>query len=181
MQYWDVDTMTRFNINVARVKVYPRQTWNFRPHAVSKPQADACTSQAYACMYYMHCPMASKADACTYCMGSVVLILSGIYLYSSYFGLISLRQHFFKKSLTFSRTILMLPFKAALVGGFRSRKMENLIVRAITVFRVSVLRVAPQHFCHSHFPEQPLHLWKDSFKSPIFSAHACTNCHKVCK
>jgi hypothetical protein len=64
---------------------------------------------------------------------------------------------FFKKILTFSRTILMLPFKAALVGGFRSRKMENLIVRAITVFRVSVLRVVPQHFGHSHFPEQPLH------------------------
>jgi hypothetical protein len=27
--------------------------------------------------------------------------------------------------------------------------------------------VAPQHFGHSHFPEQPLHLGKDSFKSSI--------------
>jgi len=43
--------------------------------------ADACTSQAYACMYCMHCPMTSQADACSYCMGSVVLILSQIYLY----------------------------------------------------------------------------------------------------
>jgi hypothetical protein len=44
-------------------------------------QADACTSQAYACMYCMHCPMTSQADACSYCMGSVVLISSQIYLY----------------------------------------------------------------------------------------------------
>ena len=28
----------------------------------------------------------SQADACTYCMGSVVLILYRTYLYSSYFG-----------------------------------------------------------------------------------------------
>jgi hypothetical protein len=26
-------------------------------------QAAACTSQAYACMYCMHCPMMSQADA----------------------------------------------------------------------------------------------------------------------
>jgi hypothetical protein len=43
-------------------------------------QADACTSQAYACMYCMHCPLMSQADACSYCFGSVVLILSQIYL-----------------------------------------------------------------------------------------------------
>ncbi len=43
--------------------------------------ADACTSQAYVCMYCMHCPMMSQVDACSYCMGSVVLISSGIYLY----------------------------------------------------------------------------------------------------
>ncbi len=42
-------------------------------------QADAFTSQAYACMYCMHCPMMSQADACSYCIGSVVLILSRIY------------------------------------------------------------------------------------------------------
>ncbi len=44
-------------------------------------QANACTSQACACMYCMHCPVTSQADACSYCMGSVVLILSQIYLY----------------------------------------------------------------------------------------------------
>jgi hypothetical protein len=44
-------------------------------------QADACTSQAYSSMYYMHCPMTSQADACSYCMGSVVLISSWLYLY----------------------------------------------------------------------------------------------------
>jgi len=37
-------------------------------------------SQADARMYYMHCPMTSQGDACTYCMGSVVLISSRIYL-----------------------------------------------------------------------------------------------------
>ncbi len=44
-------------------------------------QADACTLQAYACMYCMHCPMMSQGDAGSYCMGSVVLILSRIHLY----------------------------------------------------------------------------------------------------
>jgi hypothetical protein len=42
--------------------------------------ANACTSQAYACIFCMHCPMTSQADSCSYCMGSVVLILSWIYL-----------------------------------------------------------------------------------------------------
>ncbi len=50
-------------------------------HKVAGVQADACTSQAYSCMYCMHCPMMSQADACSYCMGSVVLILSRMYLY----------------------------------------------------------------------------------------------------
>ncbi len=100
---------TKWNLHkVAGVKVYLRQTWNFRYHAVSaciglwchRPactsqayacmycihccmtsQADACSSQAYACMYCIHCPMTSKADAYSYYMGSVVLILSWIYLY----------------------------------------------------------------------------------------------------
>jgi len=44
-------------------------------------QANACTSQAYACMYCMHCPMTSQANADSYCMSSVVLILCQIYLY----------------------------------------------------------------------------------------------------
>jgi hypothetical protein len=43
-------------------------------------QADAWTSQANARMYCMHCYMMSKADACSYCMCSVVLISSKIYL-----------------------------------------------------------------------------------------------------
>jgi hypothetical protein len=29
----------------------------------------------------MHCPMTSQADACSYCVGSVVSISSQIYLY----------------------------------------------------------------------------------------------------
>jgi hypothetical protein len=44
-------------------------------------QADACTSQADACTYCMHCLMTSQAGACNYCIGSVVSILSRIYLY----------------------------------------------------------------------------------------------------
>jgi hypothetical protein len=45
-------------------------------------QVDACTSLAYACMYFMHCPMTSQADACSYCMGSVVLISSHYPIYA---------------------------------------------------------------------------------------------------
>jgi hypothetical protein len=44
-------------------------------------QANACASQAYVCMYCMHYPMMSQADACSYCTGSVVLISSRIYIY----------------------------------------------------------------------------------------------------
>ncbi len=44
-------------------------------------QADAWTSQANACTYCMHCLMTSQANACSYCMGSVVLIMSWIYLH----------------------------------------------------------------------------------------------------
>jgi hypothetical protein len=50
-------------------------------HRPVMAQANACTSQAYTCMYCMHCPMMSQADACSYCMGYVVLISSQIYLY----------------------------------------------------------------------------------------------------
>ncbi len=50
-------------------------------HQPVTSQANACTSQAYACMYCMHCPMMSEVDACSYCLGSVVLISSQIYLY----------------------------------------------------------------------------------------------------
>jgi hypothetical protein len=46
------------------------------------------TSQANVCMHSMHCPMMSWADACSSCMGSVVLILSQIYLYSINFEVI---------------------------------------------------------------------------------------------
>ncbi len=73
---------------VAGVKVYLRQTWNVRSHAVS-----ACIGLwhhrlmhalhwlMHACMHYMHCPMTSQAHACSYYMGSVALISSRIYLY----------------------------------------------------------------------------------------------------
>jgi hypothetical protein len=50
-------------------------------HQPVTSHANACNSQAYASMYCMHCPMTSQADACSYCMGSVALILSRIYLY----------------------------------------------------------------------------------------------------
>jgi hypothetical protein len=55
----------------------PCSNWMQRPVT---SQADACTSQAYACMYCI-CPMTSQADACSYCMGFVVLISYRIYLY----------------------------------------------------------------------------------------------------
>jgi len=94
---------------VAGVKIYLRQTWNFRSHAVSacrnhvialwrhRPMhaVSACskcmqqpcycpvTSQADAsskCMQQpCYCPVASQADACSYCMGSIVSISSLIY------------------------------------------------------------------------------------------------------
>ncbi len=72
---------------VAGVKVYQRQTWNFRFHAVSaciglwhhRPM-HAPHRLMHAC-YWRHCPITSQVDACSYCMGSVVLILSRIYLY----------------------------------------------------------------------------------------------------
>ncbi len=54
---------------------------NYCMHQPVTSQANACTSHAYGCMCCMHCPMTSQADACSYCMGSVVLILSRIYLY----------------------------------------------------------------------------------------------------
>jgi hypothetical protein len=42
-----------------------------------------------ACMHwpemYMHRPVTTQADACTYCMGFKLSSLSPIYLYSSYF------------------------------------------------------------------------------------------------
>jgi len=77
---WDI-------VKVAGVKVYLRQTWNFRSHAVS-----ACIGlwhhwlmhaphRLMHCMYCMHCPMTSQADVYSYCMGSGVLILFWIYLY----------------------------------------------------------------------------------------------------
>jgi hypothetical protein len=49
-------------------------------------------SQANACIC-MHYPMMSQTDACSYCMGSVVLISSQIYLYSSYFALVPYSQN----------------------------------------------------------------------------------------
>ncbi len=69
-------------------------------HQPVTSQADACTSQAYACMYCMHCPMTSQANACSYCMDSVVLIFSRIYLYLQllcYF-LLSLSNHRHKQT-----------------------------------------------------------------------------------
>ncbi len=66
--------------------LHPRQTWNFRSLAVS-----ACNSlwhhrlmyapHRHACMYCMYCSMTSQANACSYCMGSAVLISCQIYLY----------------------------------------------------------------------------------------------------
>ncbi len=79
---------------VAGVKVYTRQTWNFRAHAVSPciglwrhgSMHAVCTC---ICLWCMHQPVTSYADhvfaPCTYCMGFKVSSLSQIYLYSSYF------------------------------------------------------------------------------------------------
>jgi hypothetical protein len=74
---------------VAGVKVYPRQTWNFRSHAVT-----ACSNHVVSLWRHrpmhapqancMHCPMTSQADACRYCMGSKGSSLSQICLYFSY-------------------------------------------------------------------------------------------------
>ncbi len=74
---------------VAGVKVYPRQTWIFRAHAVS-----ACIGlwfhgamhAVHACigLWCIHQPVMSWAAhiiaACTYCMGFTVSSLSWIYL-----------------------------------------------------------------------------------------------------
>jgi len=79
--------MTLPDCKVVGAKVYPRQTWNFRSHAVS-----ACIGlwhhrPMHAPCRLMHAntgciaPWQSQADECSYCMGPVVLILSQIYLY----------------------------------------------------------------------------------------------------
>jgi len=47
---------------------------------------NACSRCMHKFVRCMHQPVTSQADACTYCMGSVVMILSQIYLISSYFG-----------------------------------------------------------------------------------------------
>ncbi len=59
-------------------------------HRPVMSQAYAFTSQAYACMYCMHCSMMSQADACSYCMVSVVWISSWIYLQRILKGEVSL-------------------------------------------------------------------------------------------
>ncbi len=41
-------------------------------HRPVTSQADGCTSQAYAYLYCMLCPMTLQPDACIYCMGSIV-------------------------------------------------------------------------------------------------------------
>ncbi len=108
-----VSSLFEFNVyalkwiksKAAGVKVYPRQTWNFRAHAVSacislwrhktmhavhaKETSPISMVHACICLCCMHQPVTSRADhmvaACTYCMGSKVSSLSRIYLYSSYF------------------------------------------------------------------------------------------------
>ncbi len=87
---------------IAAVKVYLRQTWNFRAHAVPACIGLCChgamhavhaieiSLMVHAWIYLccMHQPVTSRADhvvdACTYCMGSKVSSLSRIYLYSSH-------------------------------------------------------------------------------------------------
>ncbi len=64
-------------------------------HWAVTSQANACTSQVCTCMYCMHCPMTSQADACSYCLGSVVLISSLIYLYLQLVHLKALLSMFF--------------------------------------------------------------------------------------
>jgi hypothetical protein len=98
------------------VKVYPRQTWNFRSHAVSacdwpvmsQPQwalkgyhmdISFIFHRSYLCGVSPLWAMMSQADACSYCMGSVVSISSQIYLYSSYFVPIRLIHSCQKRSL----------------------------------------------------------------------------------
>jgi len=98
------------------VKVYLRQTWNFRSHAVSACDWPVMSQRtvgfervphghffifhrSYLCGVSPLWAMMSQADACSYCMGSVVSISSQIYLYSSYFVPIRLIHSCQKRSL----------------------------------------------------------------------------------
>ncbi len=106
-QIWRSSILIALFIKVAGVKVYPRQTWNFRSHAVSAcsnhvigpwhhrlmhaTQADRGKTCLYG-MYCMHCLLTSQADACRYCIGSKVSSLSLIYLYSSCFAFYSFQS-----------------------------------------------------------------------------------------
>jgi hypothetical protein len=88
-----------YDTKLAGVKVYLRQTRNFRAHAVSACIGLWCHGAMHevcACisLWCMHQPVMSQAHhmvaACTYCMGSKVSSLSRIYLYPSYFDRILL-------------------------------------------------------------------------------------------
>ncbi len=53
---------------------------------------NACSTCIHWPGMCMHRPVTSQANTCTYCMGSKVLSLSRIYLYSSYFALSFVQQ-----------------------------------------------------------------------------------------
>ena len=54
-------------------------------HRLVMSWVNACSTSMHKPVRCMYQPVMSQADACSYCMGSVVLILSWIYLYSNYF------------------------------------------------------------------------------------------------
>jgi len=63
-------------------------------------------------------PMTSRADACSYCMGSVVLILSRIYLYLQ---LLCVRVPLFHREILFS---VSLPFDASALPAMTALKQS---------------------------------------------------------
>jgi len=71
--------------------VYPRQNPKQQSpcsNCIHRPVmswGNACSACMHMSVRWMHRPVMSQVDACSYCMGSVILILSQIYLYSSYF------------------------------------------------------------------------------------------------
>ncbi len=70
---------------ISETKLKQQSPFSNSMHHPMMSWGNACSTCIHKSVRFKHQPVMSQADACTYCMGSVVLILSGIYLFSSYF------------------------------------------------------------------------------------------------
>jgi hypothetical protein len=66
--------------------------------------------------------MTSQADACSYCMGSVVVIASQIYLYFSYFG--NTYKQYFARTFKYLRPMGLPDFKSRCDQNLKSERKK---------------------------------------------------------